>query len=96
MIADLGPGGYRYGSGCVVAGKTVLTAAHVITGAMAVTVRDVSKHSYAAEVDAAFIGDSNGPGPDLALLEVDELPGEGYPPIALGRAVGLGHTLRAD
>lgn len=87
VIADLGPAGYRYGSGCVVAGKTVLTAAHVIAGAVAVTVRDAGKRSYPAEVDAAFVGDPDGPGPDLALVEVDALPGDGYPPLGLGRAV---------
>lgn len=87
MIADLGLAGYRYGSGCVVAGKTVLTAAHVIAGAVAVTVRDARKRSYTAKIDAAFVGDSEGPGPDLALVKVDELPGDGYPPVALGRVV---------
>jgi len=87
VIADLEPAGYRYGSGCVVAGKTVLTAAHVIVGAVAVTVRDASKRSYPAEVDAAFVGDPDGLGPDLALVQVDELPGDGYPPLGLGRVV---------
>ena len=87
VIADLGPGGYRYGSGCVVAGKTVLTAAHVIADAVAVTVRDASKRSYPTEVNAEFVGDADGPGPDLALLQVNELPGNGYPPLGLGRAV---------
>ena len=87
MIADLGPAGYRYGSGCVVAGKTVLTAAHVIVGAVAVTVRDASKRSYPAAVDAAFVGDPDGLGPDLALVQVDDLPGDGYPPLGLGRVV---------
>jgi tetratricopeptide (TPR) repeat protein len=87
VIADFGPAGYRYGSGCVVAGKTVLTAAHVIAGAVAVTVRDTSKRSYPAEIDAAFVGDPDGPGPDLALVQVDALPGDGYPPLGLGRAV---------
>jgi hypothetical protein len=89
VIADLGPDGYRYGSGCVVAGKTVLTAAHVIVGAVAVTVRDTGKRVHSAEVDAAFVGDSAGLGPgcgpDLALLQVNGLPGDGYPPLCLGR-----------
>lgn len=86
VIADRGSSGYRYGSGCIVAGKTVLTAAHVITGAAAVTVRDTRKRAYPATVDPAFIGDPDGPGPDLALLQVDDLP-DGYPPLGLGRVV---------
>jgi hypothetical protein len=35
VIADLGEAAhprYRYGSGCVVTGRTVLTAAHVVKG----------------------------------------------------------------
>jgi tetratricopeptide (TPR) repeat protein len=87
VIVDLGPAGYRYGSGCVVAGKTVLTAAHVIAGALAVTVRDARKRSYPVEVEAEFVGDPGGPGPDLALVQVDALPGDGYPPLGLGRVV---------
>ncbi|MFJ4620773.1 trypsin-like peptidase domain-containing protein [Streptomyces sp. NPDC088812] len=93
VIADLGPGGgYRYGSGCVVVGKTVLTAAHVVAGAVGVTVRDDRKRSYAATVDPEFVGDPDGPGPDLALLRADGLPGEGYPPLPLGRVVRDGST----
>ena len=87
VIADLGSARYRYGSGCIVTGKTVLTAAHVIADAVTVTVRDASKRSYRAEVDVAFVGDPDGPGPDLALVQVDELPGDGYPPVGLGRVV---------
>ncbi|MCI3220879.1 hypothetical protein GXP76_01510 [Streptomyces sp. NP-1717] len=87
VIADLGPVGFRYGSGCVVAGKTVLTAAHVIFDAVGVTIRDTHKRSYPAQVDAEFVGSPEGPAPDFALLQVDDLPGDGYPPLALGRAV---------
>ncbi|MEU6841757.1 serine protease [Streptomyces sp. NPDC046716] len=87
VIADLGPAGFRYGSGCVVAGKTVLTAAHVIVGAVGVTIRDTRKRSYPARVDAAFTGSPEGPVPDFALLQVYGLPGDGYPPLGLGRAV---------
>ncbi|WP_333754119.1 trypsin-like peptidase domain-containing protein [Streptomyces sp. IBSBF 3352] len=87
VIADLGPAGFRYGSGCVVAGKTVLTAAHVIVDASGVTIRDTYKRSYPAKVDAEFVGSPEGPAPDFALLQVDDLPGDGFPPLALGRAV---------
>ncbi|WP_406375717.1 serine protease [Streptomyces sp. NBC_00647] len=86
MIAE-GPFGLRYGSGCVVAGKTVLTAAHVVAGADALRIRDVRKREYPATADAAFIGDPDGPGPDLALLRADGLPGEGLPAMPLARAV---------
>ena len=43
VIADRGATAhprYRYGSGCIVAGRTVLTAAHVVAGAASVQVRD--------------------------------------------------------
>ncbi|WP_460071329.1 trypsin-like peptidase domain-containing protein [Streptomyces sp. YKOK-I1] len=92
VIADIGPAGFRYGSGCVVTGKTVLTAAHVIFDAVSVTIRDTHKRSYPAKVDAEFMGSPEGPAPDLALLQVDDLPGDGYPPLTLGRAVRDGQT----
>ena len=72
VIADLGEGShprYRYGSGCVVAGRTVLTAAHVVKGAVSVKVRDPNKVSYEAVLDPRFVGDVDGPRPDLALVE---------------------------
>ncbi len=85
MITDLGPRGdsrYRYGSGCIVRGKTVLTAAHVVTGAVSVVVRDPRKCEYKAVVDPRFVGDAGGP--DLALLEIDDPAFEGtLPPIGL-------------
>ena len=69
---------YRYGSGCIVAGRTVLTAAHVVVGAVRVLVRGPDKVLHEATVDEGFVGDPNGPQPDLALVEVDgsaiELP----------------------
>ena len=75
VIADLGPTAdprhrYRYGSGCRVAGQTVLTAAHVVKDADTVVIRDLYKEEHAASVE--FVGDPNGP--DLALLTVDALP----------------------
>lgn len=75
VIADLGAqtlGRYRYGSGCIVAGRTVLTAAHVVAGAVAVTVRDTKKRSYRATLDERFVGDVDGPGPDLALVAIED------------------------
>jgi len=48
----------------------VLTAAHVVAGAFSVMVRGPDKVEHWAAVDPAFIGDVDGPGPDLALVEV--------------------------
>ena len=73
VIADRGEGctpRYRYGSGCLVAGRTVLTAAHVVAGAVSVVVRGPDKVAHQAAADPAFIGDADGPGPDLALVEI--------------------------
>ena len=75
VIADLGEAAhprYRYGSGCVVAGRTVLTAAHVVTGAVRVWVRDPDKVEHQATLDARFVGDADGPQPDLALVEIND------------------------
>jgi hypothetical protein len=75
VIADLGASAdsrYRYGSGCIVRGRTVLTAAHVVTGAVSVVVRDPDKRECTAAVDPRFVGEVDGPGPDLALLEIDD------------------------
>ena len=83
VIADLG-GSYRYGSGFIVRAGTVLTAAHVVAGAVSVSVRDPDKRVFPASVGPRFTGDVNGPGPDLALLEIDD-PGPDLPPIGLAR-----------
>lgn len=75
VIADFGEsadGGYRYGSGCIVVGRTVLTAAHVVAGAQTVDVRYPNKVERPARVDQQFVGDGEGPGPDLALVEIDD------------------------
>ena len=87
VIADRGKaaaGRYRYGSGCIVSGRTVLTAAHVVAGAQRVQVRDPNKRLYEATVDPGFVGDVNGPGPDLALVEIDD-PKLDLPPMGLAR-----------
>jgi WD40 repeat protein len=73
VVADRGEGQtprYRCGSGCLVAGRTVLTAAHVVVGAVGVMVRGPDKVAHLAMTDPLFIGDADGPGPDLALIEV--------------------------
>jgi Trypsin-like peptidase domain len=75
VIADLGETvdrRYRYGSGCIVRGGTVLTAAHVVTDAVSAVVRGTDKREYKATVDQHFVGDVTGSGPDLALLEIND------------------------
>jgi hypothetical protein len=67
-----------------VRGRTVLTAAHAVAGSVSVVVRDPDKREYSTTVDPRFVGDSDGPGPDLALLEIDDPAFEPVlPPIAL-------------
>lgn len=59
VIADLGEAAgprYRYGSGCIVRGHTVLTAAHVVVGAQAVQVRRPDKVLRPTRVDWDFVG----------------------------------------
>lgn len=73
VIADRGEDctpRYRSGSGCLIAGRTVLTSAHVVAGAVSVTVRGPDKVARQAALDFRFIGDVDGPGPDLALVEI--------------------------
>jgi S1-C subfamily serine protease len=87
VIADRGEAAaerYRYGSGCIVRGRTVLTAAHVVAGAQRVRIRDPHKTMYPATIDSRFVGDANGPEPDLALVEIDD-PKVDLPPMGLAR-----------
>ncbi len=73
VLADLGEGchpRYRVGSGCIVAGRTVLTAAHVVTGAAGVQVRDPGKVLHPAMVDAAKL---------LLVLQLLAETGEQFP-----------------
>ncbi|WP_460494723.1 trypsin-like peptidase domain-containing protein [Dactylosporangium cerinum] len=69
----------------MVAGRTVLTAAHVVVGAAAVWVRDVGKRRFQAVIDAGFVHEVEGES-DLALIEAD-VPGPGLPAMPLGRVV---------
>lgn len=59
---------YRYGSGCIVRGRTVLTSAHVVVGARAVSVRRPDKVEWDAQVQWDFVGREDGA--DFALLEI--------------------------
>ncbi|WP_368858541.1 trypsin-like peptidase domain-containing protein [Modestobacter marinus] len=72
MTADLRAGRFRYGSGCLIGGRWVLTAAHVVVGAVSVTILDSAKNAFAATVNPRFVGEVDGPGPDLALLQVSD------------------------
>jgi Trypsin-like peptidase domain len=75
VIADQGENRsprYRSGSGCLIAGRTVLTAAHVVTGAISILVRGPDKFAHRAVADPEFTGDASGPGPDLALIEITD------------------------
>nr|MDT0666570.1 trypsin-like peptidase domain-containing protein [Micromonospora sp. DSM 115978] len=69
-----------YGSGCVVAGGWVLTAAHAVADAVGVAVRTPDKVRFEATLDARYVGDPDGPGPDLALVEATGLD---LPPMGL-------------
>jgi hypothetical protein len=62
----------------------VLTAAHVVAGAQRVQVRDPRKKLYSATMDSRFVADANGPGPDLALVEIDD-PAVDLPPMELAQ-----------
>lgn len=73
VIADLGEGvtpRYKYGSGCIVRGRSVLTAAHVVSGACSVQVRRPDKKLRNAVMNSRFIAAA--PGPDMALVEIDD------------------------
>jgi WD40 repeat protein len=73
--ADLGQGRtprWRYGSGLLIGGRTVLTAAHVVVGAAGVAIRGPDKRSRLAVHDPAWTGDPDRL--DLALLTIPDLP----------------------
>src|SRR4051794_1684641 len=73
VIADRGEDAhprYEHGSGCIVAGRTVLTAGHVVAGAVAVSVRYPDKREVPATADPSFVVTT--PGLDLALVEIEE------------------------
>ncbi|MDH6222522.1 WD40 repeat protein [Streptomyces pseudovenezuelae] len=91
VVSDFGPSTsprYRYGSGCVMSGRTVLTAAHAVVGADTVWVRGRDKRQRAARVDPAYVGDPESV--DLALVELDE--DTGFPAL-LAAAVDRGSAV---
>lgn len=86
---DMGEGDgprYRYGSGCLVRGLTVLTARHVIAGAHALRLKN---HHNRTTSGSILLQAADG-GADLALLRIDEpaalgIGPDGVPPIPLAR-----------
>jgi WD40 repeat protein len=87
VIADLGADSatrYRYGSGCRVSGRLVLTAAHVVVGAVSIGIRGPDKKRTLADVVLA--GDPDGV--DLALVELNGDVGQiaGIPMAVVDRA----------
>ena len=89
VIADRGEGctpRYLPGSGCLVAGRTVLTAAHVVAGAVSVLVRGPDKVIHQAAAAPEFTGDAGGLGPDLALIEIIDVAID-VPPMGLAVVV---------
>jgi WD40 repeat protein len=82
---------YLHGSGCLVAGRTVLTAAHVVTDAEGVLIRDTDKTEYRAVIDSRFVPHGDGSGPDLALVEIAD-EGMSVPPMAVAAVNRNGPT----
>ncbi|GAB3831769.1 hypothetical protein GCM10027610_022620 [Dactylosporangium cerinum] len=66
------------------AGRTVLTAAHVVAGGVTVRVRTAKKVLRDASIDTRFIGQEHGPAPDLALIEISD-PAMDFPALRLAR-----------
>jgi hypothetical protein len=82
VIATLDDGQLRHGSGLLIGGRTVLTAAHTVADARAVVVRTSEKRELPAVLDPAWVGDPDRC--DLALLDVTELAkGFDFLPVAL-------------
>ena len=86
VIATLGVGQAmqrRYGSGLLIGGRSVLTSAHVVVGAVDVLVRRPDKSVMRADLETALIGDPDPRRLDLAILEVPEAEELPYVPVAL-------------
>ncbi|MEU8127014.1 serine protease [Micromonospora sp. NPDC049049] len=86
-------GRYGFGSGFLVAGRAVLTCAHVVAGAREVLLNDAVGNEYTGHV--AHLGDRRPPGtsiaPDLAIVEIDDPAVDASPfPIAEIDRTGMG------
>ena len=62
----------------------MLSAAHVVVGATKVQIRTPNKTLYSTTLDPQFVGDVDGPRPDLALVGIDD-PRFDLPPIGLAQ-----------
>lgn len=87
VIADMGPGAperHQYGSGCIVAPNTVLTAGHVVRGAVSVRIRNRRKESFLTDASGSLVC-SRDSTLDMAVLAVPEpaLADFGPVPVAL-------------
>jgi hypothetical protein len=80
VIAHLGDGTHRYGSGLLLGNRWVLTAAHVVDHAVAVAVRGPDKMLLEAGLATALIG--NQEKLDLALLKVPGAEALPHVPVA--------------
>src|SRR5919206_5372158 len=86
VIADLGAEQrprHRYGSGLLIGGRSVLTSAHVVVGAIEVLVRRPDKTEMRADLATALIGDPDPRQLDLAILELPEAEELPYVPVAV-------------
>jgi hypothetical protein len=82
--ADFGEGArprWQYGSGLLIGGRQLLTAAHVVQGAVAVTVRRPRQAPWPALLEGALIGEPDRV--DLALLDVPEAQVLAMVPVAV-------------
>ena len=85
VIADMGadaPVRRQYGSGCIVAAHTVLTAGHVVRGAVSVKIRDRHKQSFSVDCSGTLLCSPDS-SLDMAILAVPE------PALAVFRPVGI-------
>jgi len=87
VVADMGEGAnerYQYGSGCIVAPNTVLTAAHVVRQAKSVRIRDRLKDSFPVDGAGNLLSapDSSF---DMAILHVPEERLAAFQPLTIAR-----------
>jgi tetratricopeptide (TPR) repeat protein len=99
------PHATRYGSGFLLSGRQVLTAAHVVVGAVSVTVRDTSKASYVAPLEGMLVGDPYQldlailfvpDAPDLPLVEIAQVNRRAPGGIRIERCSGIGYPAFAE
>src|SRR4051812_47157634 len=97
VVADFGVGTtprWAYGSGLLIGGRRVLTAAHTIKGATTVTVRRPTDDAlWAADVKESLRGDPDSL--DLAVLAVPDAPLlDPFEVAVVNREVGVGQFVK--